>query len=112
MNLKPLLFAAAVVTLVCACPPSRDPAPPKPRPAPDTELCGAVCKHIGPEGLNCEEGQPVYDSDKPGPKGVPNESCEEFCALQQNNGVVLNPKCLLLVKSCDEIEAARNKVCQ
>jgi hypothetical protein len=84
----------------------------KPTPKPDSDICFQMCQHIGPKekgGLGCEEGNPVYDSDKPGPKDVPNESCEEFCKITQNNGVSINPKCILLVKTCDQIEFARTK---
>jgi hypothetical protein len=73
-----------------------------------------MCQHIGPVeagGLGCAEGAPVYDSDLPGPVDVPNKSCTDFCKDQQNNGLYLNPRCLLQIKSCDEIETARQKTC-
>ncbi len=90
------------------------PSQPIPKPAPDSQLCGEMCKHIGPKaggGLGCEEGMPVYDSDIAGPPDVPNETCEEFCVRQQANGAVMNPKCLIQITACDQIEAARNRVC-
>ncbi len=77
-------------------------------------MCDAMCKHIGPKsqgGLGCEEGNPVYDSDRPGPAGVPNKTCTDFCVEQQNNGVFINPRCVMKVKSCDEVEMARLKTC-
>jgi hypothetical protein len=83
-----------------------------PAPKPDSNICAKMCQHIGPKnkgGLGCEEGNSVYDSDKPGLKDVPNESCEEFCKITQNNGVSMNPSCVLLVKSCSQIERYRNK---
>jgi hypothetical protein len=83
-----------------------------PNPQPDSEICAQMCDHIGPKdngGLGCEEGNPVYDSDKPGPKDVPNETCEEFCKITQNNGISMNPRCVALVDSCDQIESARAK---
>jgi len=70
-----------------------------------------MCDHIGPQNLNCAEGQPVYDSALPGPTGVPNESCTDFCTKQQANGVFINPKCVAKVAACSDIEAARKKVC-
>jgi hypothetical protein len=70
-----------------------------------------MCSHIGPNGLKCEEGEPVYDSDIPGERGIPNQSCEDFCKQQQALGVFINPKCVMKVKSCDEIESARLKRC-
>jgi hypothetical protein len=66
-----------------------------------------MCRHIGPEGLACEEGEPVYDSDLPGTPGVPNESCAMFCEKQQENGVNLYTGCVAKVRSCAEIETAR-----
>jgi hypothetical protein len=95
--------------LVCAC--HQDQIV-KPTPKPDSDICVQMCDHIGPKekgGLGCEEGDPVYDSDKPGPKDVPNETCEEFCKITQNNGVSMNPRCVALVESCDQIEEARAK---
>jgi hypothetical protein len=99
--MKYLIFSL----LLCTCHPDQVNPPPKP----DSDLCAKMCEHIGPKGLGCEEGYPVYDSDKPGPKDVPNESCEEFCVITQNNGIFLNPSCVSLVKSCDQIENARAK---
>lgn len=85
---------------------------PTPNPAPVVSDCEAMCQHIGPTkdgGLGCEEGNPIYDSDLPGTPGVPNESCTTFCEKQQENGVDLNPRCVVSVKSCGEIETARQQ---
>lgn len=68
-----------------------------------------MCEHIGPRGLNCEEGQAVYDSDVPGPKDVPNLSCEGFCVASQVRGFFVNPRCVLEAPSCDLIEVYRGK---
>ena len=94
--------------------PAPDPGPgptpdPTPDPAPDPVLsdCEVMCRHIGPDHLDCEEGAAVYDSDLPGPPGVPNQSCAAFCERQQSNGVLINPRCVARVQSCDEIETAR-----
>jgi hypothetical protein len=84
----------------------------RPIPKPDSDICSEMCQHIGPKekgGLGCEEGDSVYDSDKPGPKDVPNESCEEFCRITQNNGISMNPRCVRLIERCDQIELARIK---
>lgn len=83
-----------------------------PVPKPDSDLCSKMCQHIGSKdkgGLGCDEGEPVYDSDKPGPKDVPNESCEEFCKKTQENGVSMNPRCVFLIEYCDQIETYRAK---
>lgn len=112
------LTLAAIVGLLAflalGCPHQVDREAPSPAPIvpPDTDLCGKMCQHIGPKdkgGLGCEEGMPVYDSDKPGPKDVPNVSCEEFCRTSQDRGAFLNPRCVSLVKSCNDIESARKK---
>lgn len=101
----------ALVLVLCGCPVARPSVRPHPQAVPDTALCAAMCAHIGPKGLNCEEGQPVYDSDKPGPTDVPNVTCEDFCKDQQANGVFINPRCVMKVSACSEIEVARQKVC-
>jgi hypothetical protein len=100
-------FSFWLLFLMCAC--HQDQVV-NPTPKPDSDICVQMCQHIGPKdkgGLGCEEGMPVYDSDKPGPKDVPNESCEEFCKITQNNGVSMNPRCVVLIENCDQIEDAR-----
>lgn len=96
----------SILAALVAC--HTDPAP-SPIHLPDTAFCGDMCKHIGPKGLRCEEGDPLYDSDRPGPVNVPNMTCEEFCVLSQERGAFFNPRCVLKVKSCAEIEPARMK---
>lgn len=102
---------ALLVTVLSGCPHTTDRESPSPAPItpPDTDLCERMCQHIGPMGLKCEEGEPVYDSDKPGPKDVPNETCAEFCKTSQGLGAFLNPRCVMLVPSCDQIEVYRKK---
>jgi hypothetical protein len=84
---------------------------PNPLPVPDTDACDAMCQHLGPSGLNCPEGQPFYDSAKPGPKGVPNSTCLEFCRYEQDNGIFVNPKCVARAPTCKDIETWRQKTC-
>jgi hypothetical protein len=69
-----------------------------------------MCAHL--KQLGCEEGQDVYDSDVPGPKDVPNVPCETAYRKMQDNGAFLNPKCVLKVAACSEIEAARKRKCE
>lgn len=90
------------------CPPV-DPVSPSPNPPPDTDLCDKMCEHIGPNGLKCEEGQPVYNNDLPGPANVPNQSCAENCRELQTKGLFVNPRCVATVPSCDKIEDYRQK---
>lgn len=94
------------------CPHGADREAPSPNPIepPDTEMCGAMCEHF--RALKCEEGSPYYDSDLPGPKNVPNASCEHFCQVQQKNGVYVNPRCGAVVPACPDIEAWRKKDCR
>jgi hypothetical protein len=82
---------------------------PPPNPPPDTDLCIKMCEHIGPTGLKCEEGQPVYNNDLPGPANVPNQSCAENCKELQTKGFFVNPRCVATVPSCDKIEDYRQK---
>jgi len=85
---------------------------PEPEPQPVHSACADMCQAIGPVqegGLGCEEGNSVYDSDLPGKPGVPNESCTDFCGKQQKNGIDLKPQCVAKVRSCSEIEPARQQ---
>ncbi len=113
LSLVALLLIAGGGLPSQGCHPTPTPSPtPTPTPTPPTPQsgCDEMCKHIGPVtagGLGCEEGNPVYDSDVPGPAGVPNVTCVAFCEKQQENGVSLNTSCVSKVKSCDEIESAR-----
>lgn len=110
MPVKLFLLGSLVTLLLAGCPRTDHIAPgPDVIDVPDSDLCGKMCKHIGPEGLKCEEGEPVYDSDKPGPVGVPNTSCEEFCKMSQALGMPLNPRCVSLAPTCDAIEDFRVK---
>ena len=92
---------------VLGCPPAIDAVVPPPNPPVDTDLCGQMCTHL--ESLGCEEAKPVYNNDVEGPKDVPNQSCPEFCKELQDKGVFVNPRCVSTVKTCDEIETARQK---
>jgi len=108
------LFVALFALVLFGCPVKRDPASPNPLPVPDSELCGPMCQHIGPAaqgGLGCVEGEPLYNSDLPGPRDVPNQSCEQWCQEQQGKGVFINPRCVMQVKACAEIEPSRQKIC-
>ena len=96
---------------LAACNPAANPVVPEP----DTDLCPQMCQHIGPAdagGLGCPEGDPLYNASLPGPANVPNETCTQFCQHQQANGVFINPRCVMQVTSCSQIEAARAKTCQ
>ncbi len=106
MRTIPVVFAVLLALGCGGGMPS--PAPP---PAPGGSYCAAMCDHIGPKGLNCPEGQSVYDSSLPGPTGVPNESCTDFCTKQEQNGVFINPKCVAQATSCADIEPSRQRTC-
>jgi hypothetical protein len=98
-----------LVLLLLGCHPQPTPPNPPPGPEPEASACAVMCQRIGPENLNCEEGEAVYDSDLPGPPGVPNQSCTDFCERQQKNGLNLYPQCVAQVQSCGEIEPARQR---
>ncbi len=105
----------SLLVTMCACPNQATTSPSTPNPpiqSIDNSACQAMCDHIGPKGLNCPEGQDVYDSDKAGPKGVPNETCDEFCVLEQDNGLDLNPACVAQAPTCGDIETWRLKTCK
>lgn len=86
-----------------------EPNIPAPNPPPDTDQCDAMCKHLGPEGLKCEEGEDVYNNDLPGPEGVPNQTCADNCRELQGKGFFVNPRCVAIVPSCEVIEEYRQK---
>ncbi len=104
-----IILVTLAVTLL-GCPPRTEPASPNPQPVPDSELCPVMCTHL--RELKCEEGEAVYDSDKPGPVDVPNKTCEDFCTEQQANGIFVNPRCVMKVTACNQIEAARKNTCE
>ncbi len=105
------LLLAWTLALSC-CTPQREAPSPHPAVPPDTELCAPMCAALVKAG--CEEGKPTYDSDKPGPRGVPNISCTDLCIQLQGSGYFVNPKCVMQVTTCakgTEVEEARKKKC-
>lgn len=111
--MRTTLFLLAAITLV-SCQPTKEAPSPSPKVIPDTELIPQMCQHIGPKdkgGLGCEEGNPVYNSDIAGPPGVPNQSCADYYKELQDRGFFVNPRCILQVPSCSQIEPARQKTC-
>ena len=80
-----------------------------PADVPDSSYCDEMCEQL--RSLNCAEGEDYYDSDLPGEVGVPNATCEHFCTTQQDNGVFVNPRCVMTVPSCDVIEEYRQMDC-
>ncbi len=104
MKLAHLTVLLSLVILGC---PPVDPVIPPPTPPPNTDLCAAMCDHLAK--LGCEEGQPVYNNDIAGPVDVPNQSCADNCTELQTKGFFVNPKCVLLVEQCTQIEPFRQK---
>jgi hypothetical protein len=109
MNTLRVLAALTLTFGVTGCPPPEPKPIPPPNPPVDTDWCKAMCDHLGPDNLDCEEGTDVYNSDKPGPKDVPNQTCEDWCVEMQDKGLFLNPRCVSTVPSCREIEEYRQK---
>jgi len=79
---------------------------PSPTHPPDTNLCDAMCLHIGAGGLNCPEGQQVSAGDGTF------MTCTQFCTYEQDNGVYVNPRCVAQAPTCADIETWRLKTCQ
>jgi nitrous oxide reductase accessory protein NosL len=109
MKMRHLTMALASLLLAAHCSPNPDSPSPNPADVPDSELCDEMCNHL--RDLGCEEGQDYYDLDKPGPVDVPNATCEDFCLYQQANGVFVNPRCVMTVPSCEDIEDYRKMDC-
>jgi hypothetical protein len=105
--MRPFLAFSIATLFFLGCPPAK--TSPTFLHIPDSELCPAMCAHF--RELKCAEGEDYYDNDKPGPKGVPNSKCEDFCTQQQTNGIFVHPRCLLRVPTCNLIESWRNNDC-
>lgn len=84
-----------------------------PVPVSDTEYCGPACDHIGSTdgGLNCQEGQPIEMKPDVCSGGIPDEvncvSCKKFCEDTQSHGVWLNPKCIINIQTCSQIDTCQ-----
>ncbi len=107
MRLLTLLVAGLLV--VASCGPKTVAPGPWPIQPPDTSECSTMCKHL--QALKCEEGLDLYNSDLPGPKGVANQTCADWCEEVQGRGMFQNPRCVKTVPSCDLIEEYRKKTC-
>lgn len=97
-----------VLTLAGCVPlePTNDPSPTIKDP-PNTDLCDSMCNQL--KKLGCEEGNPVYNDDLPGPKDVPNQSCGDFCRTLQKQNISVNPKCVRDITVCSQVEDYRAK---
>lgn len=92
-----------------------------PRPDPGTEVkCRAACEHIGPKGLDCEEGRPIVMKESCNLDGGSRckapatcsagkcvVDCVTFCTETQATGAGVTPECVAKVRSCAEIDACR-----
>lgn len=78
----------------------------------DNGACNQACVKLS--SLGCVEAQPlkadrqcVEDSDCPDIssciRGECETSCLDFCIATQDNGVWLNPTCVMNIKTCDEL---------
>lgn len=89
---------------------SAGPVEPSPviRPQDGSDLCAPACQHMaqtfeddaGPDAAPCEESTDLLLKD--GGK----ISCTDLCLYEHRNGSSWNTKCLLEVKTCEEIETA------
>ena len=69
-----------------------------------------ACDHLA--ALGCKEGRSSYDPSLPGPKGIPNISCDEVYIQRVNKGTCINPKALSIVTSCAAVHAAEQQGCE
>ena len=105
-----------IITNILGCPQGPLKVTPQPPEVTDQAMCKEACDHIGPKGLNCDEGRPIdmkmsckSDNDcntnqSCNSSGRCEVSCERFCIDTENNGVWLDPVCVAHVKSCSEID--------
>jgi hypothetical protein len=79
---------------------TKEPVPPKPTPiVTDTNLCGEA--QIKLEELKCiEKDKPFTKREK--------LSFEEFCKQTHQSGIYLNPKCLMSITTCEQIDSCTN----
>jgi hypothetical protein len=109
----PLLLLVSLA-FGCACSSQNSDPAPVIRPQPGAEHCAAVAAHIGPDGLNCEEGLPVPVNDagtvecEPDAGSLECISLEEFCVEQHQKGIYWNTECMMNVATCEEIETVCN----
>lgn len=99
--------------------PGVTPAPPV---VTDQSQCQAACDNL--KVLGCAEANPIdmgtqckHDADCVGPDGKPDVyqscaangaciiSCVNFCTSTEKNGVWLDPTCVALIVTCDQIES-------
>ena len=76
----------------------------------DLDSIDAVCDHLA--ALGCKEGLTVYNSDSPGPAGVPNLSCSDSYAKRMASGACINVKNLIQSTTCTNIAAAETRGCE
>lgn len=91
MNMH-LVLTLFIVVAVCAC--VKDVR--LDRPAPDPQNCKSACLNIGVKGLNCPEGQDLWD-------GNVKHTCEDDCTEMQKSGHSMKAACMTKVKTCAEI---------
>lgn len=102
------LLAALLFVTSCYTPTvAYDPVTPAPIAPPDSDFCAPMCQKW--QSLKCPQGDDVYNNDIPGPDGVPNQKCTDWCKEEQVKGVFLNPRCTKSVTKCEDIEPYRQK---
>ncbi len=84
--------------------------------------CQLACGHMA--SMGCSQSQPVgmpgtcrANTDCKGPDGAPDQfqtcsaagtcmvTCTNLCISTENNGVWLNPACILGITSCDQVDS-------
>ena len=99
------------VFLGCPHPTEITPMPPT---VTDQDQCTPACVHL--RELNCDEGKPIdmkkscytdhdCDSHQDCLFGRCTVPCEDFCRATENEGVFLDPTCVVKITSCDQIDS-------
>lgn len=111
MNMNRLQFIAFSLTVMSInCNPEPTPDPPV---VTDQAMCGAACDRLNL--LGCEEGKPIDMYVECAPTsgcgggmecydGGCYTTCAEFCVQTEDQGVWLQPGCVMNILSCDQLE--------
>ena len=116
MSIKKACVAMAVISMIISGCPKSTLVSPMPPIVTDQDMCQAACDHIGPKGLNCEEGKPIVShvtctqpaecaANEYCEGGFCKVSCTQFCIETENQGVWLDPVCVAKVAKCSDIDS-------
>lgn len=114
------LTVIALVVNILGCPVIEEKQGPLRNDSGGEAKCRAACEHIGPKGLDCEEGRPIVMKESCNLDGGSRckapatcaagkcvVDCVTFCIETQSSGAGITPECVARVKSCAEIDLCR-----